>query len=88
MLRLAAAALSLGLCCFASAFVPGVQLAPLRTLRRPFAPLASAAVDGWTSALDPDTGKTYYYNEAGETTWTPPGRPSTAAGEAAQNRIF
>eukprot|EP00587_Corethron_hystrix_P016844 CAMPEP_0113298180 /NCGR_PEP_ID=MMETSP0010_2-20120614/734_1 /TAXON_ID=216773 ORGANISM="Corethron hystrix, Strain 308" /NCGR_SAMPLE_ID=MMETSP0010_2 /ASSEMBLY_ACC=CAM_ASM_000155 /LENGTH=185 /DNA_ID=CAMNT_0000151195 /DNA_START=949 /DNA_END=1503 /DNA_ORIENTATION=+ /assembly_acc=CAM_ASM_000155 len=33
---------------------------------------ASAAADGWTGAVDPNTGQTYYYNAKGETSWTVP----------------
>ena len=35
----------------------------------PAAPAAESLPEGWSSAKDPSTGNTYYYNEAGETTW-------------------
>lgn len=30
------------------------------------------AGSGWTAAVDPESGKTYYYNDKGETSWDRP----------------
>ena len=35
---------------------------------------ASTLPDGWKKAMTPE-GKEYYYNKAGETSWTVPGKP-------------
>ena len=44
----------------------------------------AALPDGWDSAVDPASGKTYYYNEAtGESTWTLPAAATVATTEPA-----
>ena len=35
---------------------------------------AAELPDGWYSALDESSGASYYYNDAGETSWDPPAR--------------
>lgn len=45
---------------------------------------AEDAMAGWVTATDPQSGKTYYYNESTrQTSWTPP--PPTAAASPAEN---
>lgn len=60
----------MGLTAFDSASVPRFLLEQLRTaMSQTAAPAEKPLPAGWASAQDPSSGNTYYYNEAGETTW-------------------